>query len=216
IFSIFAFATCGGYSGKNIVSLFCKDGGNETLNFSFSYPFKLSQVLLVANNSAYCNHTVPETHLVGDASSSAEFFVAISVLAFLYSMATLVIYLGYMHIYRDSNFGPVADFLLTSTFAVLWLVCSSAWARGLHNVKYATNSEGIAATLSLCGGDASCLVTDHASMRSLNVSVVFGFLNMILWAGNAWFLYKETSWHKPPGPNAAQPSAVRTPPGAGI
>lgn len=25
---------------------------------------------------------------------------------------------------------------------------------------------------------------------------VFGFLNFVLWAGNIWFVFKETSWHK--------------------
>lgn len=24
----------------------------------------------------------------------------------------------------------------------------------------------------------------------------FGFLNFVLWAGNIWFVFKETSWHK--------------------
>ncbi|OCT87283.1 hypothetical protein XELAEV_18020981mg [Xenopus laevis] len=33
----------------------------------------------------------------------------------------------------------------------------------------------------------------------------FGFLNLILWAGNAWFVYKETSLHSPPQqPNPEQ------------
>ncbi len=59
------------------------------------------------NNTALCNHTVPATHLVGDSSSSVEFFVAVAVLAFLYSMVALLVYLGYMHVYRDSDFGPM-------------------------------------------------------------------------------------------------------------
>lgn len=25
---------------------------------------------------------------------------------------------------------------------------------------------------------------------------VFGFLNFVLWAGNIWFVFKETGWHK--------------------
>lgn len=31
--------------------------------------------------------------------------------------------------------------------------------------------------------------------RSISLQV-FGFLNFVLWAGNIWFVFKETSWHK--------------------
>ncbi|XP_066525049.1 synaptophysin-like protein 1 [Hoplias malabaricus] len=193
--AVFAFGSCSGYSGKNVITLFCGGGSNETLEASFAYPFRLSQVQLVESNRTLCNHSVSETHLVGDSSSSAEFFVAVAVLAFLYCTAALLIYLGYMHVYRDSDLGPMLDFVVTAVFAFLWLVCSSAWARGLQVVKDATGTEGLTSTLLPCREGVICEVTEFASMRTLNVSVVFGFLNLILWAGNAWFVYKETRWH---------------------
>ncbi|XP_051976799.1 synaptophysin-like protein 1 [Xyrauchen texanus] len=194
--AVFAFGTCGGYTGTNVLSIFCDGGGNETLSATFNYPFRLNQVLLVENNTTLCNRTVSETHLVGDSSSSVEFFVAVAVLAFLYAMVALLVYLGYMHVYRDSDFGPMLDFVVTAAFALLWLVCSSAWARGLQAMKDATSTAGIDLTLALCKErDVKCEVTEYASMRSLNISVVFGYVNLIIWAGNAWFVYKETRWH---------------------
>uniref|UniRef100_A0A8B9HS15 Synaptophysin-like 1 n=1 Tax=Astyanax mexicanus TaxID=7994 RepID=A0A8B9HS15_ASTMX len=174
-------------------------------------PFNLlNQVRLVEGNVSLCNHTSTETHLVGDSSSSAEFFVAVAVLAFLYSMAALLVYVGYMHVYRDSDFGPMFDFVVTAAFAFLWLVSSSAWARGLQVVKYATGTEGIASTLLPCrDAGVTCEVTEFTSMRTLNISVVFGFLNLIVWAGNAWFVYKETRWHSQKV--NSQPAAGRGP-----
>ncbi|KAJ8261856.1 hypothetical protein GJAV_G00159250 [Gymnothorax javanicus] len=208
--AIFAFGSCGGYVGRTVVSVLCSEGKNETLSATVSYPFRLSQVPLVSSNTTLCNRTVAETHLSGDSSSSAEFFVAIGVLAFLYCTAALLIYLGYMHVYRDSDFGPTLDFVMTVLFAFFWLACSSAWARGLQSVKYATSTAGIQNTLAWCRDDGvACEVTDSAPMRSLNVSVVFGFLNMMIWAGNSWFAFKETRWHAQR--NSAQRGAGRGP-----
>lgn len=45
--------------------------------------------------------------MVGDSASSAEFFVGIAIICFLYSMVALLVYLGYMHVYKDSDFGPI-------------------------------------------------------------------------------------------------------------
>lgn len=32
-------------------------------------------------------------------------------------------------------------------------------------------------------------------MSSSSPPQVFGYLNFILWAGNIWFVFKETGWH---------------------
>ncbi|RVE56759.1 hypothetical protein OJAV_G00224710 [Oryzias javanicus] len=194
--AIFAFGTCAGFSGRNIISLFCGDGRNDTLTANFHYPFRLSLIPLIEGNTSLCNHTVSTTHLMGDASSAVEFFVGVGVVCFLYCMAALLVYLGYMHVYKDSDFGPILDFMVTAILVFLWLVCSSAWAKGLQNVKDATNADGIDATVAICkGSNITCAVTEFANLRTLNLSVVFGYLNMLVWAGNAWFVYKETRWH---------------------
>ncbi|XP_061662748.1 synaptophysin-like protein 1 isoform X2 [Syngnathoides biaculeatus] len=213
--AIFAFGSCGGFVAKNIVSIFCGDGRNETLTASFHYPFRLSEVPLIDGNATICNRSVGPTHLMGDSSSAAEFFVGVAIVCFLYSMAALLVYLGYMHVYKNSDFGPILDFVITAVIVFLWLVCSSAWAKGLQNVKDATDTEGIGATVALCkGGNITCEVTEYANLRTLNISVVFGYLNMFVWAGNAWFVYKETRWHSQkistqPGPGRQQvPAAI--------
>ncbi|KAG2468695.1 SYPL1 protein, partial [Polypterus senegalus] len=134
VFAIFAFATTGGYSGETDILINCPGTTAKALNINlqFFYPFRLNQISFDVN---CLNNTNEIVHLVGNFSSSAEFYVAIGVLAFLFCTVMLVVYLGYQHMYHEN----------------------SQWA-----------------------------------------IVIFGFLNLILWGGNCWFLYKETPWHKPP------------------
>lgn len=69
-----------------------------------SDPLRLHQVYFDAPT---CKGENPERlFLVGDYSSSAEFFVTIAVFSFLYSMAGLSVYCFILEKYRENNKGP--------------------------------------------------------------------------------------------------------------
>ncbi|XP_060897567.1 synaptophysin-like protein 2a [Labrus mixtus] len=194
VFAIFAFATTGGYSGSTHSEVKCKDDTKDVLA-EFYYPFRLSAKPYVI---PYCNGTDSKgIYLQGDFSSSAEFYVSVGVFAFLYCTATLVLYLGYQHVYRQTSRGPVVDLVVTAVFAFLWFVSAAAWGKGLTDVKWATNPDRL---VEHCKD--ICHVGTYPSMGRLNASVIFGFLNLILWGGNCWFIYKETPFHKDPIPPA--------------
>lgn len=62
-------------------------------------------------------------YLIGDFSSSAEFFVTIAVFSFLYSLLATVVYIFFQNKYRENNRGPlivspgvILDKLNTQTF----------------------------------------------------------------------------------------------------
>ncbi|XP_054855912.1 synaptophysin-like protein 1 [Eublepharis macularius] len=206
IFAIFAFATCGGYSGTTKINVTCPKN-NLTAKADFGYPFRLNEALLSLPEKEDCNGTwVKHFFLVGDFSSSAQFFVTFAVFVFLYCIAALVIYLCFFHLYRGATKLPMIDFIVTVVVSFLWLVSTSAWAKGLTDIKTSTG-QNMLVGLDPCKV-VKCTFDEVSSMGSLNVSVVVGFLNLILWAGNAWFVYKETHLHNPPAaepPNPANP-----------
>nr|KAF6493074.1 synaptophysin [Molossus molossus] len=149
VFAIFAFATCGSYSGELQLSVDCANKTHSLLNIEveFEYPFRLHQVYFDAPD---CRGGTSKVFLLGDYSSSAEFFVTVAVFAFLYSMGALATYIFLQNKYRENNKGPVLDFLATAVFAFMWLVSSSAWAKGLSDVKMATDPETVIKGIPSC------------------------------------------------------------------
>ncbi|XP_056109758.1 synaptoporin b isoform X2 [Rhinichthys klamathensis goyatoka] len=161
----------------------------------WSYLLRLQQAHF---NAPLCEGTKKETlFLEGDYASSVQFFVTVSVLAFLYSLLATIVYFFYQNKYREKNRGPVVDFLVTLVFSSLWLVSSIAWAKTLSGVKAATDVHQILLLMSACRAQENlCEVLQEPIWTNLNMSVAFGFLNFFLWSGNIWFAYKETGLHK--------------------
>lgn len=66
---------------------------------------RLNTVQFSAPDPSRCGGTWTDIYLVGNFSSSAQFFVTLAALAFLYCIAALVVYIGYKHVYqRNSKF----------------------------------------------------------------------------------------------------------------
>nr|XP_020734220.1 synaptophysin-like protein 2 isoform X2 [Odocoileus virginianus texanus] len=140
--------------------------------------------------------TYKTMHLMGDFSAPAEFFVTLGIFSFFYTIAALVIYLRFHKLYTENRRFPLVDFCVTVSFTFFWLVAAAAWGKGLTDVKGATRPSSLTAAMSVCHGEeAVCSAGATPSMGLANISVLFGFINFFLWAGNCWFVFKETPWH---------------------
>ncbi|XP_051931462.1 synaptoporin b [Hippocampus zosterae] len=197
IFAICAFATCGGYFGHLRVKVDCADSrqSNRSINIEFGYPFRLQQVHFRA---PLCETKREEIlFLDGDFSSPAQFFVTVGVITFLYSLLATVVYVFYQNKYLKNNRGPPVDFVVTVIFSLMWLVSSCCWAKALSDIKTATKPTKVLLLIPACSAQENkCTAAQEPHWSRLNASVVFGFINVILWAGNIWFVFKETGWYK--------------------
>ncbi|XP_035488358.1 synaptoporin b [Scophthalmus maximus] len=197
IFAICAFATCGGYHGRLQVKVDCADRrqSNHSINIDFGYPFRLQQMHFKAT---LCEAKRDEVlFLDGDFSSAAQFFVTVGVFAFLYSLLATVVYVFYQNKYLQNNRGPFVDFVVTVIFSIMWLVSSCCWAKSLADLKTATDPTQVLLLISACRAqENTCSATQEPPWSRLNASAVFGFINVVLWVGDIWFVFKETGWYK--------------------
>ncbi|MXQ99734.1 hypothetical protein E5288_WYG010613 [Bos mutus] len=115
IASIFAFATCGGFKGKTEIQVSCTTGPeNKTITAAFGYPFRLNEASFQAPQGGnVCGVDWKNCVLIGDYSSSAQFYVTFAVFVFLYCIAALLLYVGYTNLYRDSRKLTTTDFVIT-------------------------------------------------------------------------------------------------------
>uniref|UniRef100_UPI00358F41EC synaptoporin-like isoform X2 n=1 Tax=Myxine glutinosa TaxID=7769 RepID=UPI00358F41EC len=157
---------------------------------------------------------------------AAQMFVAVGVMALLYCVLATVVYIFFQHKYLVDNRGPRVDFAVSIAFAALWLSSSLLWARALSELKSTLVPGTLAAPIAACRSQTSTRCSSEAPpiMPALDVSVVvqwsdrcklinsseciplitgknsfqvFGLVNFVLWAGNVWFVFKETGWRQP-------------------
>jgi hypothetical protein len=214
VLSIFAFATTTSHESSTIFTVNCVNKTAKDVPFEYSYPYDLEHVCIP---TPVCAETQNSTIcLLEGSKSSAEFYVFVGVIVFLYCLGALVLYIVFDDAYRRNTRIVVVDFLISVVLTLLWIISSSAWASGVSNIKMYTDPEdgriiGADGRLPECRDTGSCATKNLGNFASLNVSIIFGFLNFVVWTGNLWFLYKETPWFKvqakPPSQPGESPSS---------
>ncbi|CAF0952696.1 unnamed protein product [Rotaria sordida] len=189
IFAIFAFATaCNGSS-----YLYIKKGSDDkAVSISWSYPYNLQDTQININFNATQNPLSSSNGI----KPSAEFFVFTGVTSMLLSLAFLVLYVVTDRLYRYDERIPIIDFILIIIWAIFWIAGSSAWAQGVSSIRSQTSFNYVYTLVPECAVDPKCEENESGTYANITVSVIFGFLNFLLWLGSMWFVYKETKFFK--------------------
>uniref|UniRef100_A0A8B9EYQ8 Synaptophysin like 1 n=1 Tax=Amazona collaria TaxID=241587 RepID=A0A8B9EYQ8_9PSIT len=208
IFAIFAFATCGGFQGETVLLVSCQGMENKTVTAAFDIIFAfLNTIVFSAPDPNFYGGTWTDVYLEGN-FSSAQFFVTLAVLVFLYRIAALVVYIGYKHVYNQNRRFPLTDLVITVITAFLWLVSTSAWAKVLADIKITRNNLSFCSIfwdfVGVCFVFIKNLITFFSNLQ------VFGLINMILWGGNTGFVYKGTNLHNQPNRISLSPAIYQS------
>ncbi|XP_012657130.1 synaptophysin-like protein 2 isoform X3 [Otolemur garnettii] len=119
LFAIFAFGSCGSYSGETGAMVRCNNEAKDVSSIivSFGYPFRLNRIQY---EMPLCDDdsTSKTMHLMGDFSAPAEFFVTLGIFSFFYTMAALVLYLRFHKLYTENKRFPLVLFGFINFF--LW------------------------------------------------------------------------------------------------
>lgn len=209
--AIFAFSTTVGYRGHFEFFIKCE---NKTTNstvqvhtsadFSYSYD-EITYYFQDKASQPACSNLLSKNPDVRPLNykSESEYFVFVGVTCFLYAIAATLYYMFIENQDQDAastdigicNF-VIVDFFITVVYVIFWFTASIAWAAGLDGLKGATSSGKTSLQYPVCK-TFDCSPKTGATYGALNVSVLLGFLNFLVWCFNIWFLFKETPWHSP-------------------
>jgi len=218
LFALVAFATCCDFTVTFGFQINCKEPElkGQQLQILASYPYQIDHHEGFKYNDSMCEKNKEDNSTVqtltynfpGDFSSDAQFYVFVGVMTWLYSSATLALYIFYSNLYLDEQKSyPKYDLIIAAVLAFVWLCAASAWAHAVLGLRSIADVESYIFT----DDNSPCYKTDKDTFKNLgishcdpsvntgfskaNSSVLIGFLNVFLWASNIWFLYKETSWY---------------------
>ena len=206
--AILAFATTADYSQQASMKIVCIRHGVPTtfsdVSYELSYPFEHEITFDIPFHRLNCEsgYTTVNPKPKIDKKSTAEFYVTTGVLSFLFALATAIFYVFMTDVYENSALFPFIDLVATGILTFFWFISWCVWVAQEGNIKDwyynmpALVCDNLATAQPPTSMRFACENVGKVSFAKLTISLIFGFGNIILWAGSAWFVYKETHFHK--------------------
>lgn len=150
LFAILAFATTSDYKNTAEVEIECKKTTEPvgitkaSAKYTIEYPFTIKPELTfkVAGLKDPCpipDKSVGLTPLAAnesiDKSTTSEFYVTTGVLAFLYSLVAVLVYVVLDQLYMNAPIIPFLDLVATAVLTLFWFLGWCAWVAQWGNVK---------------------------------------------------------------------------------
>jgi len=167
---------------------------------TLAYPFNFgSNFPEMYNNSCARDNLMVEHPLTGnDFGSSAQFFVFMGVVSFVYVIGAFMVYLLLWEVYERDNRYRLYDLFMHSLLAFLWIFAAISWAFSAAGVGIVANADVFmqqVATLDkgcMNGNKNICQFTPSSwNFAALNFGAFCGFACLVLFCINAWIVYKE-------------------------
>lgn len=193
-----------GFIGRFEFDVKCKgDPAFFNVHGDFPYPFDDVTIYITRPCENMTTEGLKRLTEKVDYRSDAQYFVFTGVTSMLFVLVATGYYVFFEDRARDATSTdvgllsfPVVDFVFTILLVVFWFTSSIAWAAAVSGLRNATNPDSVFKNYVACTTNP-CESFEGASYGAPVVAVLLGFLNVFVWGGNLWFLFKETPWHSP-------------------
>lgn len=197
LFAALAWSTVANFSTISKLRIFCPDTSPFTAEYKIDYPFDLRKTEVQSPINCSDDARVVIDKFPIDFSTISMLYVLISAISLLYAFGALFYYSVLTAKYETDPLAPTVDLGITVSILILWIILTFIWALNVSDLKHYTHPHYFKERLSVCEeGVGNCQPIDPGKWSSLTVSIVCGFLCIVLWLGSSWFIFKETSFHK--------------------
>ncbi|KJH49229.1 synaptophysin / synaptoporin [Dictyocaulus viviparus] len=130
------------------------------------------------------------------AGGSAGFFYFVNVVALIYVLIIIFVYVIFWPLYQSEKRIALGDLAVTTLLFVLFFFCSATWWAASNSISYATSDERVTSLMK--GNEAFWKQNEEnlsllmsANNGKLVVSVLSDWVCVFTFALNCWFIWKE-------------------------
>ncbi|XP_003384954.2 PREDICTED: synaptophysin-like protein 1 [Amphimedon queenslandica] len=172
---------------------------SATVTLTFSYPYRANSFSFTYDPPL--NDSAPITCFTADQiktfSGSAEYYVFMTTVTFIYGILAVVVYIFfYVPRYDIAKYLSVADLIGTSLLAFFFIFANIAWSAGSFQLEnYTVDLLNSRRTDCIMCQDVDTLPPAAQNFAQPSVSLLFGWVAMLLLIASIWFVYKDTIIH---------------------